>query len=1142
MKNNWIKATLILSSTLLWTLFVSLTFAASIFANEPASGQSMDDVIISVNYHNAVLSEVFNDIESKTDFTFLYHSQAVRSKSKKVHINIKPERASVADILKTVSAEAGLKFWQVNNTIAVKALDNFLVEKKTAQMGIITGTVTNAKTGKPMIGVSVYLKRTTNGDVTNKKGIYKIADIVPGKYTLIASFIGFKKGKKKIKVEANDTTVVNFQLVRKENKLNKMVVTGIVKRKRETFTGATSTYSGEELRAVGTKNIIQSLKALDPSFAVIANNKYGSDPNRSPKIEVRGKSSISQKKLRGRFAKNPNQPLFILNGFETNLQTILNLDMNRIKSITLLKDAASTSMYGARAANGVVVVETVKPTPGNMRVSYSFNLRINRPILSVYNLMNAKEKLRFEKLSGLYDIPDNLFKPRDQLKLDSVYNFRLKRVRKGVNTYWLGIPVHTGISRDHSLNLNGGNNVMRYGIGVNYQNTKGVMKGSGRKKWGVRLNFDYRKGSLNISNNAYVRGFNAFDSPYGSFANFARVSPYYRKKTKDGSIKKYFSWDPDIPNSLLAQNLNNSVLSVIANPLYNAQLGSRDNTDNLVIQDNIHAILDITDALRLKGGFSVKKGRRKLVTFIPPGNTRFDQSSFLNKGRYRQARRDNFSYQADIMLTYARVFGKKNSFTGNLRASIQQNKNGYVSMTAVGFPEGANGNPGSSFSYLKHAKPLSSYRIFRRSGFLATINYSYDQRYLLDATYRLDGSTAFGSEKPYSTFWSIGVGWNLQNEAFFNNSSINTLRLRANIGTTGNQNFGSVVSTSVYRYDKKFNLFGEGLLLGSLGNPGLNWQNTTMISTGLDLVVFNNRLSVTLNAYRKYTKPLVVILDLAASTGLQNYHINVGDLNTRGLEANFQIKPISSKYIIWNIGVTGRMIRSEYGGFGNRLKSLNRQQLKDKSLIRYSDGHSPTDIWAVRSMGIDPVTGGEVFLKRNGKYTYQYDTEDITAVGNTRPDIIGTIRNNLTFRVQHFGTLHLGFALRYSYGSDILNYALYNKVENITKSELNYNHDIRALYDRWKNRGDLTRFKNIASQEYTPISSRFVQENNYIMGESLRLGYRVDSGNWMRALGLKSFRINLYLNNFFRLSTVKRERGIYYPFARSISSNIRISF
>jgi hypothetical protein len=224
---------------------------------------------------------------------------------------------------------------------------------------------------------------------------------------------------------------------------------------------------------------------------------------------------------------------------------------------------------------------------------------------------------------------------------------------------------------------------------------------------------------------------------------------------------------------------------------------------------------------------------------------------------------------------------------------------------------------------------------------------------------------------------------------------------------------------------------------------------------------------------------------------------------------------------------------------------LNKQQLDNRSLIRFRDGYSPEDLWGVYSHGIDPATGREVFLTKEGQYSFVYDPADIRKVGNSRPNIEGVFNSSITYR-----GFNLGIFIRYRLGGDQFNSALFSKVENISDAALAKNQDRRALYDRWKSPGDIARFKNIgisdagnaSTASITPMSSRFIQEENSITGESVNFGYEFQDTKWLKRLGLQSLRFTGYMNDIFRISTIRRERGILYPYARSVSFSINANF
>jgi hypothetical protein len=408
--------------------------------------------------------------------------------------------------------------------------------------------------------------------------------------------------------------------------------------------------------------------------------------------------------------------------------------------------------------------------------------------------------------------------------------------------------------------------------------------------------------------------------------------------------------------------------------------------------------------------------------------------------------------------------------------------------------------------------------------------------------YRVDGSTAYGRNKQFSPYYAVGLGWNLHRESFIKNSHwINALRLTGNVGVTGNQNFSNISSISIYNYNSNsnYNQFGQGVSLNMLGNPDLKPQKTRQISTSLDFSLFNNRFSGYVNAYEKLTDPLIVPVDLPSSTGVFSYPYNVGSLKYRGIETKLTYFPIYdlAKGLTWNIGLTASSYKSKYDGFGDILSTLNKQQQDNKTLVRYNDGNSAEAIWTIKSLGIDPATGREVFMTKDGQYTYNYDAANIVNVGNTVALAEGVISTNFRYK-----GLTFGLGLRYRLGGDIFNNALFNKVENISHTSITNNQDKRALYERWQNPGDIAQFKGISLTNSTPISSRFVQKTNTLSSESLNIGYTFENNPWITHLGLRSLTANLFANDFLYLSTVKRERGIDYPYARTVAFSLRASF
>lgn len=1064
------------------------------------------------------LARVISVIKEQTNYNFFYRKEDLEDKRL---ITLSLKNASLHEALVQMLAGQPLEYSIKGRTIFIRkkagadsdaGTDGILVAPH------IDGRVTDSS-GAPLEGATVTVKGTKRSVKTDAQGRFSI-DAAPGQ-TLVFSFVGYQSHEIVV-VTTDPKAWNNIRLKTAQARLEEVVInTGMFSRKRESFTGSASTFTGEQLKAVGNKNILESLKTLDPAFVMVENSVQGSNPNRLPTIEIRGKTSIniSTTDVNDQFSGDPNQPLFILDGFESTLQIIYDLDINRVASITLLKDAASTALYGSRAANGVVVVETKRPEPGELRISYSTDFSFDVPDFRSYNLMNAAEKLEFERLSGVYSNPDTKWTQ------DSIYYSRLADIKRGVNTYWLSEPVHTGVSQRHSLRIAGGSNDLIFGAGINFRNQGGVMKGSDRDTWAGNFDLTYRKDNkLNVTNSVNISNVKANESPYGSFSAFSRAVPYYPKYNPDGTVPVYLS--PTAVN--------------MPNPLYNASLFSINENKSIQIRDNLQATYTLSNNLRVTGGLSLSKDNGATIRFVPPDNTAFANVEPFQKGSYVKSQMENAVYNANLMISYAKVINK-HQFNANVRGDMASSKTSLTSFEAVGFPFGTNGNPVFAYSYKPSSRPGSSSVTSRSVGALASINYAYDQRFMVDATYRVDGASNFGSNKQFQPFASAGIGWNLSREKFIRNIAwINLLKLRANAGYTGNQNLGSFTSTSVYTYLSGANRFGQALDMSSLGNPNLDWQNTLQKSFGADFTLLGNRISGYVEYFDKLTDPMIVTANgtIPASAGVSNYSLNVGELRTTGYAFNLRLSPVYNmrKRIIWTVGVSGQANKSSYGGFGNSLKALNDLQLTRNSLLRFEDGNSPDDIWAVVSKGIDPATGAEIFRKKDGTFTFVYDTDDIVRVGNLRPKVEGVITSNFTYK-----NFNVGANVRYRIGGTVFNGALYQKVENISAADLLQNQDKRALYNRWQKPGDISEFKSISLTTTTPMSSRFVQEDNHFVGESINAGWRVSNG-WIRKLRLQSLSINLYLNEIFRIESVLTERGIDYPFSRSASVSLNASF
>ena len=338
----------------------------------------------------------------------------------------------------------------------------------------------------------------------------------------------------------------------------------------------------------------------------------------------------------------------------------------------------------------------------------------------------------------------------------------------------------------------------------------------------------------------------------------------------------------------------------------------------------------------------------------------------------------------------------------------------------------------------------------------------------------------------------------------------------------------------IYTYNNHHtNPWGVSAIINNFGNPDLEWQKTLDRNIGLDLVVFNNRLRVNFDYFSKKTDPLLVYTGVPSSTGGTSVPANVGGQVTKGYTVVLNYALLKKEHLLWQVNATLRHLTSEYRNVSAYLSRFNDEN-KTKNMLRYYDGGSPSDLWAVRSAGIDAATGREIFLHKDGTQSFAYNVEDEVVVGNSDPKLEGVV--GMSFYYKGFSA-----SAHFRLGGQIFMETLYNKVENISFSDVHYNQDKRALYDRWKEPGDNAKFRAISTTADTPMSSRFVADNNVFSGESISVGYE-SQGKWLKSVGASSLTVRAYMNDIFRISTVKNERGIDYPFARSVSMSLGLRF
>ena len=966
---------------------------------------------------------------------------------------------------------------------------------------VIKGRVIDGN-GEPLVGATIKLKGGNGVYFTDHNGNFEIIT-KKNREEVVVTYIGHVTQTLFV-FPGNETTI---PLAADNTSLSEVVVTGFVNKSKVSFTGSQTTVQKEQLLSMGTKNVLESLQSFVPGLVIAENNLAGSNPNKRPDLNIRGRAT---------FDGSANMPLFVVDGTEVSADYVYDMDMNDIESVTVLKDASASALYGSKASAGVIVITTKTMKPGRLRLNYSGTYRLSTPDLTDYRMLNAAQKLEFERLAGLYTDKTDLER---QYRLDTEYNRLAQIVRSGVNTDWLSKPLRNGFSHNHSLSIDGGDDYARYNLGLRYSTDDGVMIGSKRDRLSLFFKFSYNKpGAFSVNNSTTLMSVDSEESPYGSFSDYVKQNPYEQPYAADGSLHRKLS------------NLEE-------NPLYEAQAGNFNKSENLNILNTTTLQVWFSDAFRLNGDFSFTKDMSTSNNFKSPlALSELNKTDVSQRGQLTESHTSLVRYAGKLMLSYNKnLFGKL--FTSATAGStIEANNGDNTSYSSVGYYSANLSHPAFAAGYV-NGKPGGSDNIYRTVGFFANLNSIWDNKYFLDFIYRYEGSSKFGKNTRFAPFWSVGSGWNIHNESFLKGKGIELLKLRASVGYLGNISFEPYQAITSYNYAAGNNYVkGIGAIPKTIGNPDLRWERTLTSNVGIDLTMFKGRWDLTFDAYIKNTDDLLVNVTKAPSVGVASARENLGAIENRGVELRTRVVPISTKQLQWSISATYAYNKSKIKQISNALMSKNeenRNATGKAPLPIYEEGGSLTAVKVVPSAGIDPATGREVYIKRDGSYTFDYDARDKVTFGDESPLGQGSLSSYLTYK-QWSASASFG----YSFGGVVYNQTLVTRVEGANPKQ---NADERVFNDRWKKPGDYARYRNIADYSTPQQTSRFVQVNNYLTLQSLSVAYEFTPWQ-IRKLGLSRMRLELLTNDLFYLSSIKRERGLDYPYARSVEMSVRFSF
>ncbi len=1081
-------------------IFIFLCVLMCTFLNPLLYAQNSQP-LVNLDVKQVSFSQIAEILRVQTNYEFIFNADDVKELK---NLSFTFKNKGLKEVMDIVLDTPRTKITYVleGKTIIIKKV------VASSQKSTVSGKITD-QDKLPMAGVTVFVKGTKNGAYSDENGNYTLlAPGITANSIVVFSFIGY------------ETLEIPFSQIKPELTLNQAttfienaVVTGYFERDKSTFTGSAKTISGDQLRTVSTTNLFNSLAILEPSISITPNNEQGSNPNAIPEIILRGTTSLNTSGQLG-----VNSPLIVIDGVESSIRALYDINIFEIESVTALKDASATALYGEQAANGVILVARKKSAQKQIRVSYNFTGKAEFPDLTDYDLMNASEKLEFERLSGLYD--------NNTGSLYLQYIDKLARVNSGINTDWLAKPLRNSFSQQHSINLSGEGSGLSYQVSMRYVGNNGVMKDDSRSNIGIGyfLSYNYKSKFIATLRTDYSQN-STHNSKYGMFKDYVNANPYDAPYDVNGDLLTSLSYN-------------------LVNPIYESTLSSFSKSKNKDLVASLNLRWNIIPGLYLVGFGSMTNTDSRDDQYISPlSQTFFAVTDPSLKGSYTISSGESNKYLLRGTANYSKNLDDKGSmFTANLGGEIREDKNMPYSFSAVGFFNDKLIDPTFASAYPTGGKPGGLSSESASAAFTSSANIIYRNRYFADASYRLSGSSKFGTKNRYAPFWSIGTGWNLHQEEWVKNMKFfDVLRLRASYGHTGSINFASYQAITTFRYASNLvNKYGLGASPITMGNSDLKWQTTKSTNVGLTSTFFNSRFDLNFDWYNYRTVDMIVPISMPPSSGVTLVNNNVGEQTNTGFEVTLSGVVIKNNDWLLRVNASAAHNTNKLIKIGNTLKFQNDNNAAVSGaspLELFIEGESPSMIYTVRSAGIDPASGREIYITKEGNYTFLYNPQDKVAIGDKTPSLRGALSSFLTYK-----GFSLNVSMLYSCGGYIYNSTRAQRIEQINPM---YNSDRRAYTERWKKPGDVVNYLTIIPNANGTINnyhtSRFVEKENYLSLSYISLGYEV-AGKILNKIKCKRLNLSISMNDIARFSTIKQERGINYPFARGFSFTISPTF
>ena len=937
----------------------------------------------------------------------------------------------------------------------------------------LKGQVIDATTGEPVIGVNVLVKGSTNGTITDIDGKYELN--APAGAILQISFIGYKT----VEIAAT-TSEQTIKLHEDTETLDEVVVVGYGVQKKESLTGAMSTLKENRLKDVTTPTVENMLNGKVSGVYVAPGS---GQPGSNGAVQIRGRATLS----------GSTSPLWVIDGVIVGEDPGV-LNPSDIENMTILKDAASTAIYGSQGANGVIIVTTKMGKSEKMKINASVKLGVSTMTNGKMEVMNGAE---------LYDYYAS-FPNQEDIKF-SRWNPELRNA----NFDWGELASQAGFTQDYNISLSGGNEKMSLYFSLGYYSEEGTVKGYKYDRYSFRYRSNYKPFSwLTIKPNISGSMKNTDDSQYDYTAKYT-MFPWDSPYDEDGNLvpDRYSGW----------------VDSSDLNYLNSISYGNHTARKTYEFSGNFDFDIKITDWLTFTSVNNYRWTGYFQSTYTDP---RTDSASGV-QGRVEEEQTNNIQRYTNQYLTFNKIFGKHSvqallayEFMDTSAKVINAKGTGIVSgfevLDATATPEEVGGN-------------LTEWA---KQSVFAKANYTYDNRYLAEVSLRRDGASNFGDDKKYGNFFSISAGWNINREKWFKADWVDVLKLRASYGSVGNIPYSKYPQYGLYSVSSNYNGI-PAILISQVGNKDLTWEQTYTAGVGIDANFFNNRLRFVFDYYNKYTSNILYQVPVSGLTGITSRWQNVGEMRNSGIEITIGGDIIRTKDWLWsldlNMGYNKNKLEKLYGddpnmmiigGGGNDTSIAGAAEKVLK--VGYSTDRYYLREWA----GVDPKNGAPLWYKNDGsgETTSNYSEAKQVMTEATSPKLFGGFNTSLTWK-----NIDLNASFGFSLGGKIYNYSRQEYDSDGAYTDRNQMKLIDG-WSRWEKEGDIATHPAASygnKSNSNKASTRYLEDGDYLKLRSLSIGYNLNLSKYY----IQNMRIYFTAENVFTLtgfSGIDPEVPAYY--------------